>query len=292
MINFEWYRSFVAVYQLGTVSAAAQQRILTQPAISQHLAALEHALQTPLFQRTARRMIPTEAGKALYTRVIGAIEQLERGSQPHSKTDTQKPFRLGAPREYLIARALHQLETLDSALHLTFGQTHTLIKQLEAEQLDAIIATQRIARRAIHYQPLLEEHFLLVGSAHLRLPAYANPDEFVRWAEQQRWIAYASDLPIIRRYWQECFGRRIAVTPHVVLPDLLVIASKVAEGFGVSILPDYLCQPLLEEGKLQELWKPDLPPPNMIYLACLKASLSSNTLQHAIRLLSIHFHPL
>ncbi len=37
MVGFEWYRSFVAVYQTGTVSAAAQQRQMTQPAISQHV---------------------------------------------------------------------------------------------------------------------------------------------------------------------------------------------------------------------------------------------------------------
>ncbi|HEX2619495.1 MAG TPA: LysR family transcriptional regulator, partial [Phototrophicaceae bacterium] len=80
MIDFEWYRSFIAVYQAGTVSAAAEQRQMTQPAISQHLAALEKTLNTSLFQRTPRQMIPTSEGQALYTRIVGAVEQLEQAS--------------------------------------------------------------------------------------------------------------------------------------------------------------------------------------------------------------------
>jgi len=71
MINFEWYRSLIEVYRVGTVSAA-QVLHLTQPAVSQHVAALESALGNPLFQRTPRRMVPTEAGQRLYTQVAGA----------------------------------------------------------------------------------------------------------------------------------------------------------------------------------------------------------------------------
>ena len=65
MINLEWYRSFIEVYRVGTVSGAAQVLHLTQPAVSQHVAALESALGNPLFQRTPRRMVPTEAGQRL-----------------------------------------------------------------------------------------------------------------------------------------------------------------------------------------------------------------------------------
>ena len=69
MVHLEWYRSFVNVYQVGTVSGAAEVLHLTQPAVSQHIAALESTLGTVLFQRMPRRMLPTEAGKAaIYSR--------------------------------------------------------------------------------------------------------------------------------------------------------------------------------------------------------------------------------
>jgi DNA-binding transcriptional LysR family regulator len=44
MVSFEWYHSFIKVYRAGTVSGAAQVLNLTQPAVSQHVEALESAL--------------------------------------------------------------------------------------------------------------------------------------------------------------------------------------------------------------------------------------------------------
>ncbi|MCC3421552.1 MAG: LysR family transcriptional regulator, partial [Microcoleus sp. PH2017_07_MST_O_A] len=89
MISFEWYRSFIEVYRVGTVSGAAQVLHLTQPAVSQHVAALESALGNPLFQRTPRRMVPTDAGKRLYSQVASAIEKLE--SIPHKNSSAETP---------------------------------------------------------------------------------------------------------------------------------------------------------------------------------------------------------
>lgn len=81
MIDFEWYRSFLAIYRIGTVTGAAEERGLTQPAVTQHLAALEAAVGAPLFARAGRRMLPTERGKALYTQTAQAVETLELCAQ-------------------------------------------------------------------------------------------------------------------------------------------------------------------------------------------------------------------
>ena len=86
MINFEWYRSSIEVYRLGTVSGTGQFLHLTQPAVSQHVAARESALGNPFFQRTPRRMVPTEAGQRLYTQIAGAMR-----NSNHFRTKTQPP---------------------------------------------------------------------------------------------------------------------------------------------------------------------------------------------------------
>lgn len=58
-------RSFVTVANVGTVSRAAQQLNIAQPAVSQHIHALERQLGVKLFEREPRGMTPTEAGLAL-----------------------------------------------------------------------------------------------------------------------------------------------------------------------------------------------------------------------------------
>lgn len=63
MVNFEWYRSFIAIYKNNSVSQAAKIRIMTQPAMSQHLASLEAEVGEQLFTRASRKLVPTERGK-------------------------------------------------------------------------------------------------------------------------------------------------------------------------------------------------------------------------------------
>ncbi|TYS67493.1 LysR family transcriptional regulator [Sutcliffiella horikoshii] len=77
MSDFERYRSFISVYKHGSLSAATKARILTHPAMSQHFAALEAELEEPLFVRAPRKMIPTEKGKELYTKIVLLNEKLE-----------------------------------------------------------------------------------------------------------------------------------------------------------------------------------------------------------------------
>ena len=109
MINLEWYRSFIEVYRVGTVSGAAQVLHLTQPAVSQHLAALESALGNQLFQRTPRRMVPTEAGKRLYSQVVSAIEKLESIPHKNSTAETPQTIRIGTPQEFFTEQILAKL---------------------------------------------------------------------------------------------------------------------------------------------------------------------------------------
>ena len=160
MINLEWYRSFIEVYRVGTVSGAAQVLHLTQPAVSQHLAALESALGNQLFQRTPRRMVPTEAGKRLYSQVAGAIEKLESIPHKNSTAETPQTIRIGTAQEFFTEQILGKLPQDDRTFYtIQFGLTAELIQQLKAGKLDLVIATQKITLSDIEYELLFEENF-------------------------------------------------------------------------------------------------------------------------------------
>jgi len=83
---------------VGTVSRAAQVLHLTQPAVSQHVAARESALGNPLFQGTPRRMVPTEAGQRLYTQIAGTSDKLESIPHKNSTAETPQTIRIGTPQ--------------------------------------------------------------------------------------------------------------------------------------------------------------------------------------------------
>jgi DNA-binding transcriptional LysR family regulator len=273
MINLEWYRSFAAIYQLGTVSAAAEKLSLTQPAVSQHLAAMERTFDTRLFQRTPRHMQPTEDARALYAQIIGAIEQLERLSPNILRVDKSQnlKLRIGVPREFFYMQGMPLLaaaQTPSYQLELVLGQTPALLESLKSSQLDGVIATQQLSLGTLHYQPLMTEKFILVGSASMAAIAKPEDQALLSWLEQQAWISYSAELPIIRRYWQEVFGRHPSITPRLIIPDLLMILRGVELGLGISVLPEYLCREALDENRLQILWQSERASTNPLYLVC------------------------
>jgi DNA-binding transcriptional LysR family regulator len=281
MVNLEWYRSFVQVYRVGTVSGAAESLHLTQPAVSQHIAGLEATLGTPLFQRLPRRMSPTEAGKRLYTQVVGAIESLEAVPTKATQGDAPSVIRLGAPPEFFSEYVLPRLgNDCANRLVIQFGLVEELVTQLLAGKIDCAIATQKIVRPELEYQRLYEESFWLVGPPSIVVPIatdvmQADLTQLEAWLRTQVWLSYGEELPIIRRFWRVVFGRRLAVVPQFVMPELRSIRSAVAQGLGFSVLPDYLCAAWAIDGRLQVILRPDQAVTNVIWLAYRKGDARS-----------------
>ncbi len=270
MADFEWYRSFLAVYRVGTVSGAALSRFLTQPAITQHLAALERVVGEPLFTRLPRQMLPTERGKVLYTQIVTALEKLEEVSANLvAQTETARPVvRLGTPREFFYERGLVWLKGLEIKVTVSFGETPALIESLSQGELDLVIATQRVSHPGLEYRPIYEEEFWLVGPALLAAPDEQSEAE--AWLLRQTWLSYGPELPIIRRFWQATFGHRPELEPTLIVPDLHTLLRAVELGQGLTVLPDYLCQKEVEAGRLSRLWQPLQPITNTLYLAYRK----------------------
>jgi LysR family transcriptional regulator, regulator for genes of the gallate degradation pathway len=77
MSNLRHLYAFRAVVETGSVSAAARAMHLSQPAITQAVAALEREFSTRLFGRTSRGMAPTEAGRVCAERVTRVLERID-----------------------------------------------------------------------------------------------------------------------------------------------------------------------------------------------------------------------
>lgn len=278
MVNFEWYRSFITVYRVGTVSGAALKLHLTQPAVSQHLAALESALAVPLFQRTPRRMVPTEGGMRLYNQIADAIERLESVDRRMSLTATPAIIRLGAPQEFFLEKMLGKIPSNTNYYTVKFGLSFDLIEQLLQGKLDFVVSTIKIKKADLVYQPIFQENFWLVGSNNLAVP---NNQEIsiLDWLKTQPIIAYSEDLPIIRRFWRVVFGKRIDLNPQLIIPDLRGIRQAVAYGLGYSVLPDYLCQSWVQENRLQLLLNPTKAVTNDIWLVYSKSDIQMPQLE-------------
>ncbi|MEC3885369.1 LysR family transcriptional regulator [Halobacillus sp. HZG1] len=268
MIDFEWYRSFIGIYKHGSVSAAAKARFMTQPAMSQHLAALESEVGEPLFTRAPRKMVPTDKGKELYTKLVPLIENLESTTQEIKQTSnhpSEMPLvKLGSPVEFFTGRVLEKVRSLDIRYLVHFGTAPTLLNQLINEEVDLIMTPQKQTVTGIEYTHLEVETFVIVAPMNMRVEK--ELEDIEGWLKEQAWLSYGLDLPIIRRYWREHFNKRPDVKAKHIIPNLQSILKAIVRGMGISVLPLYLIEEAVEEGKVQILF-PETSVENALYAA-------------------------
>lgn len=72
-----WMKSFIAVTDAGSFSAAAVRLGSSQSTLSKHVAALEAHLKTRLFNRTTRSLTLTTDGARFYEKALSALDAIE-----------------------------------------------------------------------------------------------------------------------------------------------------------------------------------------------------------------------
>lgn len=296
MVNFEWYRTFKAIYQSGTLTGAAQELLISQPNVSQHLSALENYIGHPLFERKPRQMVPTSYGQLFYTQIIEAVEKLEKIEGDFSRSCVARCMTLisiGAPKEFFDARLTNQLDQIgDANLVVEFGLTKDLVQKLLKGDLNFVISTSAVMEKNIISEPVLFEKFVLVGSPDIDpqpLKKYIRNEDLENieaWMLAQNWFAYSSDLLAIRRFWLHNFKKRPAMRARFTVPDFNSILKSMQHIEGVTVASDYLVKDLVQQKKLKLLWSGNEPTTNTIYLAYDKTKATAQNIEAIRRMFS------
>ncbi|MGN7760805.1 LysR family transcriptional regulator [Paenibacillus sp. 22594] len=267
MIDFEWYRSFCMIYKYNSVSEAAKVRMMTQPAMSQHLASLEAEVGEVLFNRTSRKIVPTERGKQLYSQLAPLIESLEETTVNFKMASLPSLtfIKLGTAHEFYTEKVLPQLHKSNSSVISNLGTADQLLELLKEDKLDLIVTSQKVPTPGIEYQSFMDEEFVIVAPMHYKIPDIVSLEHSESWLSSQNWISYGLDLPIIRRIWREHFKKRPVIRPIHIIPNLHMILKAIENGMGLSVLPTYLLRNLDEE-KIKVLF-PELRVNNELFFA-------------------------
>jgi DNA-binding transcriptional LysR family regulator len=89
MDNWNLLRSFIAIYETGTLTGAAQRLVTTQPSMGRHLRELEESLGETLFVRLPGRLKPNARADALYA-AITPMHQAVRDAERLFGEDTEQ----------------------------------------------------------------------------------------------------------------------------------------------------------------------------------------------------------
>lgn len=252
MADTELLRTFLAIYRAGSLTDAAFHRGISQPAASQHLAALERTIGTRLFVRRPSGVIPTQRARELYAQVtepLDALEEIISDLRGEGSASSPVPVRFGSSAEYFSAEVLPRLAETGIGVTAIFGDDAELLTLLDHGEIDLAVTSTKPQRRSLRGVQIGAKHFTLVAAPAV---APASPLRTLRqlasWLPGQPWASYSLELPITRRFWQTVLERPFSARPHLVAPDLRAVLKAVELGIGVSLLPTFVCaEPLAEQ---------------------------------------------
>src|ERR1700677_472693 len=198
MSRSEQLRTFVAVYRARSVTAGPRQRGLSQPAVSQQLAALERAVGRPLLVRTPRGVEPTGRAAVLYAETASTLDQLEAvltSLETDPSAGSTAPLRLGSTAEFFSSLVLPRIGATDLAVVASFGADAELLGQLERGEIDVAVASSASGRRSFEAVAIGQKEFVLVASPRLVTDtSFASLAALGDWLVGQSWVAYSLEL--------------------------------------------------------------------------------------------------
>lgn len=144
MVNLELYRVFYTVAKCGSLTRAAEELYISQPAVSQSIKQLENQLGTSLFNRTHRGMeLSAQGGKLIFPEVERALGLLNEAENRISemKTSATGLIRIGASDtifEYFLADKIVDFHERFPAvkIELMADFTPDTIEKLKANRCD------------------------------------------------------------------------------------------------------------------------------------------------------------
>lgn len=255
-MNLDHLRILVAVLENGTFTAAAARLKLSQPAVSQHMAALEREAGIPLFERAGRRRIPTEAAHVLAERgraAMAALAEADRAAEELRSLGRGKLL-VGAsatPGAYMVPGLLGSFAERhpDVSVRIEIG---------DAAEVEARLVSREIDLAVIGEHPSPDEIETILMRTDRLIPIW-GPTAFK--ADRRRtsldqflespFIASpeGSGVRDLLDRWMGERGRRLQ--PAMELDSIEAIKQAVSSGLGVGVVSETVAALELDRGALR-----------------------------------------
>lgn len=250
---------FIALFEEGSVTRAAQRLHVVQPAVSMQISRLERDLGQQLFERTPRSMVPTAAGRTLHRLVLPVVRNLSLAHEHMARLSgvVSGSVTMGIPTSLATSLLPGMLTRFTQAypeieVKVVDGYSSALIELVNDGQIHFAIINRPIDQLGLIMDPLVEGQMVLVTSAAAAAAA-ADDDGAV---SLEMLTAIKLVLPT-RRHGVRVeldrlvSNRNIALDPRLELDVLDGIVELVADSDWASILPSIVVRRHLAAGRIR-----------------------------------------
>ena len=166
-MELDQLRYFLAVADRGNFTRAAEDLMISQPALSRSIQKLEEELGQPVFERKARSVSLTDAGTLLQARAQQVLSILEDTKAEITDDGQSGRIRIGAIptiAPYYLPKVLRQFsEKFPRATIIVHeNTTDHLLKSCTQGEIDLAILALPVPAKYLEVEELFEEELLLV----------------------------------------------------------------------------------------------------------------------------------
>jgi DNA-binding transcriptional LysR family regulator len=240
MTSIHQLRCFLATYELGSLTAAADELGYAQPSVSEQVRLLEKSLGASLFRRVGRGVIPTESAEALRPHAERTLASVDAGRQAVSAvagmvTGTVRFGTFGTARLYFGAQLVADVLALHPGVRVELvGQNSAAVQEdLRRGRLEAALIAIPVATERMTVTPVARDELVYLSSDRSRLE---RPVTVAQLARADLVMAETSwrDVDSARRLLREALQR----SGHTPRTRIEQVAPRLAPGIGwVSLRP-------------------------------------------------------
>lgn len=260
MVDLDLYRVFYTVAKCGSLTKAAEEIHISQPAISQAIKQLETQLGGKLFTRVSHGMQLTDTGgKQMFELVSQAIKMLNaaENSFKESRNVATGQIRISAADTivtHFLMRYIKKYHDLYPNVNITFKNSTT------KETLELIKSDK--ADIGMVNLPIYDKDVILTGQTGIIEDIFVGSDKFKDLFQKIIPLREIPDLPVLMldqststtkeiNDFLDTMGIRIVPEFEAGSIELLVEMAK--NGLGIACVPKRYVLDELEKGELHEI---------------------------------------
>ena len=250
-------RLAVACAQTGSLTAAARDAHLALAAASRRIRELESALGDTLFERHARGLRPTPAGRVFVKHGLTLLQAMEQlGGE-------LADLRQGIARHISLCASSAAISQFLPSLLAAYGQSHPQIRiELEEQVSEAVVSALREGRSDVgvfvegpdttdlQTQLFRTDELVLVLPAKHLLARSASAIAFADTLDEE-WISLPAGAAMLQKQQQAARAANRPFKLRMQVRSFDAVCHMVASGLGIAILPKAASLPLVKTMKLR-----------------------------------------
>ena len=256
--------AFLAVVRGGSVTAAADELVVTQPSVSSAIAALGRELGCELFERAGRGISLTEAGTAFVpyaADVIGLLEQGREAAREAAEVEARR-LRIAAvttAAESFVPPLMRSFSAAhpDVELTLDVGNRDYVFDRVRNHSADVALSGKPPADERLVAEPLIDNEIACI-TAPDDAAANGTPVDAAELGHRS-WLLREPGSGT-RRLGEQFLAERGLRPRTLTLGSNGAIKEAARAGLGVSLISRATVDAELASGRLGEIRLTDGPP--------------------------------